>query len=211
MAAQNVLLTDLHQLTTLEAYRAEGMNGGATFEFFVCTMPAGRGFLVAAGPPTLRLPDDAPPGPGRPGLARASGHFDAGFVDSLSYLTFTGDVRRDAEGTRSSPTSPSRASPRSPRQAEPAKAVRSTFRTLDARREQGGTLRARGPRTRAGRLRTASRARGRSRSPVGTGDVPRGFAGTATVEAGRHSASRSSARWRLLVQAHADEASAFEA
>ena len=49
MATPGLLLTDLYELTMLEAYRAEHMNGRATFEFFVRALPAGRGFLVAAG------------------------------------------------------------------------------------------------------------------------------------------------------------------
>ncbi len=100
MAAQSLLLTDLYELTMLEAYRAEGMNGCATFEFFVRAMPAGRAFLVAAGLAqlvdyltTLRVdPDEL-------AWLAASGRFDAAFVDSLSDLAFTGDVDAMPEGT----------------------------------------------------------------------------------------------------------------
>ena len=45
----SALLTDLYQLTMLQAYFDRGMNGVATFEFFVRKLPAQRNFLVAAG------------------------------------------------------------------------------------------------------------------------------------------------------------------
>jgi len=43
------LLTDLYQLTMLDAYQQEGMDGTAVFELFVRRLPPGRNFLVAAG------------------------------------------------------------------------------------------------------------------------------------------------------------------
>ena len=43
------LLTDLYQLTMLDAYYTLGMEMPAVFEFFVRRLPAGRNFLVAAG------------------------------------------------------------------------------------------------------------------------------------------------------------------
>jgi nicotinic acid phosphoribosyltransferase len=44
-----LLLTDLYQLTMLQAYFGQGMNGTAVFEFFVRKLPPGRNFLMAAG------------------------------------------------------------------------------------------------------------------------------------------------------------------
>ena len=44
-----VLLTDLYELTMLQAYDARGMNATAAFEFFVRAIPARRNFLMAAG------------------------------------------------------------------------------------------------------------------------------------------------------------------
>ena len=43
------LLTDLYQLTMLQAYHAEGMQQTAVFELFVRKLPERRNFLVAAG------------------------------------------------------------------------------------------------------------------------------------------------------------------
>ena len=46
---QSALLTDLYQLTMLQAYFDEGMRETAVFEFFVRALPPGRNFLLAAG------------------------------------------------------------------------------------------------------------------------------------------------------------------
>ena len=46
---QSALLTDLYQLTMLQAYFDEGMADTAVFEFFVRALPPGRNFLLAAG------------------------------------------------------------------------------------------------------------------------------------------------------------------
>ena len=43
------LLTDLYELTMLQAYLAEGMLDTAVFELFVRKLPPGRNFMVAAG------------------------------------------------------------------------------------------------------------------------------------------------------------------
>src|SRR5512139_1295987 len=47
--AMTALLTDLYQLTMLQAYLDEDMQQEATFELFVRKLPAQRNFLVAAG------------------------------------------------------------------------------------------------------------------------------------------------------------------
>ena len=48
-SATSALLTDLYQLTMLQAYHAERMQESAVFEFFVRRLPPRRNFLVAAG------------------------------------------------------------------------------------------------------------------------------------------------------------------
>lgn len=45
----SVLLTDLYQLTMLQAYFDEGMEASAVLEFFVRKKPPQRNFLIAAG------------------------------------------------------------------------------------------------------------------------------------------------------------------
>src|SRR3990172_6070302 len=47
--AASALLTDLYELTMLQAYRDRGMNGTAVFEFFWRKLPQERNFLIAAG------------------------------------------------------------------------------------------------------------------------------------------------------------------
>ena len=43
------LLTDLYEITMLQAYWRRGMTEGATFDLFVRSLPAVRRFLVVAG------------------------------------------------------------------------------------------------------------------------------------------------------------------
>ncbi len=98
--APSVLLTDLYQLTMLQAYHDQGMDGTAVFEFFVRKLPECRNFLMAAGLEqvleyleALRFDADD-----LDWLA-ASGRFSRDFVDALADLRFTGDVDAMPEGT----------------------------------------------------------------------------------------------------------------
>ncbi len=100
MGETGALLTDLYQLTMLQAYFDQGMNDTAVFEFFVRELPAGRSFLVAAGLQqaldyleSLRFSDEE--------LAwlERCGRFSPGFVASLAELRFTGEVAAMPEGT----------------------------------------------------------------------------------------------------------------
>jgi nicotinate phosphoribosyltransferase len=84
----------------LQAYRDQGMDSIAAFEFFVRKLPAGRNFLVAAGLEqvidfleNLRFADDE--------LAWLAdcGRFRRDFVDELAGLRFSGDVDAIPEGT----------------------------------------------------------------------------------------------------------------
>lgn len=95
-----VLLTDLYELTMLQAYFGQRMNGTAVFEFFVRKLPVSRNFLIAAGLDQvldylaqLRFTQDE--------LAwlKDCGRFTPAFVDSLADLQFTGDVDAMPEGT----------------------------------------------------------------------------------------------------------------
>lgn len=94
------LLTDLYQLTMLQAYRAEGLGGRAVFSLFVRRLPSGRNFLLACGLDdvlhyleTLRFSDDALR------FLRSRPEFRSEFVDWLAELRFTGDVFAVPEGT----------------------------------------------------------------------------------------------------------------
>ena len=107
MTDASALLTDLYQLTMLQAYFDQGMNETAVFEFFVRKLPEGRNFLLAAGLEqvleyleTLRFTDEE--------LAwlERCGRFHPRFVASLADLRFTGDVAAMPEGTVFFPSEP---------------------------------------------------------------------------------------------------------
>lgn len=94
------LLTDLYQLTMMQAYLDRGMDEPAVFELFVRKLPAQRNFLVAAGLEqaidfleslafTAREID---------WLAHQGG-FSAGLLERLRGFRFTGDVDAMPEGT----------------------------------------------------------------------------------------------------------------
>ena len=87
---ESALLTDLYELTMLQAYFERGMNQTAVFEFFVRHLPQQRNFLMAAGLPQVlayltQLRFD------QHDLAwlRQNRMFSAAFVDSLESLRFT--------------------------------------------------------------------------------------------------------------------------
>jgi nicotinate phosphoribosyltransferase len=94
------LLTDLYELTMLQAYHASAMNGVAAFEFFARDLPSHRNFLLAAGLSQVveyltRLhfaPQDL-------AWLESTGRFRPRFLDSLADLRFTGDVDAMPEGT----------------------------------------------------------------------------------------------------------------
>jgi len=94
------LLTDLYELTMLQAYHASAMNEVAAFEFFARELPSHRNFLLAAGLSQVveyltRLhfsPQDL-------AWLESTGRFRPRFLDSLADLRFTGDVDAMPEGT----------------------------------------------------------------------------------------------------------------
>lgn len=96
----SVLLTDLYQLTMLQAYHRHGLQDVAVFEFFVRKLPAGRNFLLAAGLEqvleylkTLRFADDELT------WLHQTRRFQSAFLSFLADLRFTGDVHALPEGT----------------------------------------------------------------------------------------------------------------
>jgi nicotinate phosphoribosyltransferase len=98
--SRSALLTDLYQLTMLEAYFEHGMTDTAVFEFFVRRLPPERGFLLAAGLEqalefleNLRFTDE------ELDWVRNSGRFGPTFADRLAGLHFTGEVHALPEGT----------------------------------------------------------------------------------------------------------------
>ncbi|HVY14123.1 MAG TPA: nicotinate phosphoribosyltransferase [Rhodopila sp.] len=107
MLDHSPLLTDLYELSMLEAYAADGMAETAVFELFFRKLPPRRGFLMAAGLEQVAAfleavqftADDL-------AWLRSSGLFASDFVDSLAAFRFTGDVDAMSEGTVFFPDEP---------------------------------------------------------------------------------------------------------
>lgn len=94
------LLTDLYQLTMLQAYHREGMSGTATFELFVRKVPPNRNFLIAAGLEQLvEFLEDFEFSDEECEWLATLDYFTPEFIDHLSKLRFTGDVYAIPEGT----------------------------------------------------------------------------------------------------------------
>jgi nicotinate phosphoribosyltransferase len=94
------LFTDLYELTMAASYLREGMRGPATFSVFARQVPRGRSFLVAAGLEDVlnllrdyRFSDDAL------SYLDSLDLFEPPFLEFLSGLRFTGQVRAVPEGT----------------------------------------------------------------------------------------------------------------
>jgi nicotinate phosphoribosyltransferase len=101
------LLTDLYQLTMLQAYWQHRMDRTAVFELFVRKLPPERAFLVAAGleqaldfVEQARFTDDDLAWIG------GCGRFAPGFADWLRGLRFNGEVWAMPEGTVFFPNEP---------------------------------------------------------------------------------------------------------
>lgn len=94
------LLTDLYQLTMLDAYLAGDMCDEAVFEFFVRRLPKNRSFLMVAGLEQLldyleRLSFSA----SEIEWLESTGRFTSKLLDYLSNFRFRGTVRAMPEGT----------------------------------------------------------------------------------------------------------------
>jgi nicotinate phosphoribosyltransferase len=101
------LLTDLYQLTMLQAYHEQEMTGTAVFELFVRKLPPGREFLVAAGlAQALEWLEGARFGAGELDWIERSKLFKPDFVRRLANWRFTGDVHAMPEGTLFFPDEP---------------------------------------------------------------------------------------------------------
>ncbi len=106
-ACASVLLTDLYQLTMLQAYHDAAMAESAVFEFFVRRLRPGRGFLLAAGlEQALEFLEQLHFEPDELAWLRSTGRFSAAFLDSLQTLRFSGDVDAMPEGTAFFPDEP---------------------------------------------------------------------------------------------------------
>ncbi|MDX1546355.1 MAG: nicotinate phosphoribosyltransferase [Rhodothermales bacterium] len=104
--AHAALLTDLYQLTMLQAYVREGMGEEAVFDLFVRRL-RGRNYLVACGLDTvLHYLETLRFAPEALAYLATLGLFDEAFLDYLAGFRFEGDVYAVAEGTPVFPDEP---------------------------------------------------------------------------------------------------------
>ncbi|MBI3806099.1 MAG: nicotinate phosphoribosyltransferase [Nitrospirae bacterium] len=102
-----VLLTDLYQLTMVQAYVEQGMMDSAVFEFFVRRLPAQRSFLMAAGlEQVLDFLEQLRVRPDELKWLEQTGRFSRSCLDYLENLRFSGDVHAMQEGTVFFPNEP---------------------------------------------------------------------------------------------------------
>src|SRR5512142_508832 len=92
-ALSTPLLTDLYELTMLQAYYERGMEACAVFELFVRKLPAGRNFLLAAGlEQALAFVEELRFGEDELAWVERSRLFRPAFLDRLARWRFTGEV-----------------------------------------------------------------------------------------------------------------------
>jgi nicotinate phosphoribosyltransferase len=105
--SSSILLTDLYQLTMVQAYIEQDMTHTAVFEFFVRRLPAQRGFLMAAGlEQVLDYLGQLYVSPAELHWLKQTGRFNRSCLDYLEHLRFTGDVHAMQEGTVCFPNEP---------------------------------------------------------------------------------------------------------
>jgi nicotinate phosphoribosyltransferase len=96
----SALLTDLYQLNMVQAYLDHGETKTAVFEFFVRTLPARRGFLLAAGlEQALDFLETLCFSAGEIAWLESTGRFGKNLLDYLAAFRFDGDVHAMPEGT----------------------------------------------------------------------------------------------------------------
>ena len=212
--ASPVLLTDLYELTMLQAYHSERMNGRAAFELFVRALPRTRNFLVAAGLAQvvdylqeLRFDDED--------LAwlASTNRFTPEFLDTLRELRFTGDVDAMPEGSVFFPDEPILriVAPLREAQLVESRVMNLVhYQTLVASKAVRSVLAAPGRLLVDFGLRRSHGAEAALLSARAS--YLAGFGGSATTEAGREfGIPIYGTMAHSYVQAHADETAAFEA
>ena len=213
MLEQTLLLTDLYELAMFEAYAAHGMADTAVFELFVRKLPEGRGFLMAAGLEQavgflegMRFTADELQ------WLRATALFAPAFLDGLAALRFTGDVNAMAEGTPCFADEPILrvTAPLPQAQLVETRLINLLhFQTVIASKAARMVLAAPGKQLVDFGLRRAHGAE--AGLLAARASYLAGFAGTATVLAGRAFAiPMVGTMAHSFVQAHDDEATAFE-
>ena len=100
ISPESSLLTDLYQLTMLDAYRVQGMADTAVFELFFRKLPQRRGFLMAAGlEQAVEFLEGLRFGAEELAYLKSTERLSPELIASLASLRFTGDVDALPEGT----------------------------------------------------------------------------------------------------------------
>ena len=106
-AMRSPLLTDLYQLTMLQGYLEDGMDGEAVFEFFVRKMPGKRGFFMAAGlESVMDFLEGARFMQAELDYLDSTKRFSRKLIDYLAGFRFRGGVEAMPEGTLFFPDEP---------------------------------------------------------------------------------------------------------
>jgi len=94
------LLTDLYELTMLQSYFDEGMNGLAVFDLFIRRLPRTRNYFVACGlEHVLHYLESFAFSEEAIDYLRSINRFSEPFLENLRQFRFTGDVYAVPEGT----------------------------------------------------------------------------------------------------------------
>jgi nicotinate phosphoribosyltransferase len=94
------LLTDLYQINMIQAYLDHGDTDTAVFELFVRSLPPRRGFLLAAGlDQALDFLENLHFSPAEIEWLKSTGRFNNNLLEYLGEFRFTGEVHAMAEGT----------------------------------------------------------------------------------------------------------------
>jgi nicotinate phosphoribosyltransferase len=99
-SATSPLLTDLYQINMIQAYLDHGDTDTAVFELFVRSLPARRGFLLAAGlHQALDFLENLRFSSAEIEWLKSTGRFNKNLLEYLGDFRFTGEVHAMAEGT----------------------------------------------------------------------------------------------------------------
>lgn len=98
--SRSILLTEFHQLTMLQAYEVNGMRGQASFELYLRSLSASRGFVLSCGlEPALDWLENLGFDDAELEWLAASRRFRNAFLEGLRNWRFSGEVWAVPEGT----------------------------------------------------------------------------------------------------------------
>ncbi len=210
--SHDALVTDLYQLTMLAAYHELGMHEPASFELFARRLPQQRGFLLVAGLETvLDFLEDLRFEPAQLDWLAGTGQFRPEFLEWLADFRFRGELLAVPEGTALFADEPWLRVTASLPEAQLVESRLMNlmhFQTLVATKAARCVLAAQGRRLVDFGLR---RSHGAEAAVLAArASYLAGFAGTATVEAGRRfGIPVFGTMAHSFVQAHDSEAEAF--